>query len=372
MRLLFVEQHPRFIGGSERMSLTLCRHAKQRGHETWLAYAEEGDMVPAYAAAGAHCCQVPSLPVAVRQPLTALRSFTSLWRLARSARIDLLFTSQVNYVSLVAAVGRAVGARTAVHLGLVYDYPSPLFRTGTWLIDLGVAPSAHTAEGWRVCGWPAQSLRVIPNGVDTTAFMPGDGRPAARARLGLVGVQGPVIAYVGRIVREKGILTLMRAFARHRRSRGEGHLMVVGLAPADEASSLTATARDEGVPDHAWEVRPPTPTPEDVYRAADIVVVPSECEEAFGLVPLEAMACGTLAIVSDRAGLPEFVAPLGQDAVFVAGNPEDLRLRLDFWLTDGGRRDRAALQMAAHTRAEYAFDACADAYLTAFQSLVSG
>jgi glycosyltransferase involved in cell wall biosynthesis len=254
-----------------------------------------------------------------------------------------------------------------VHLGLVYDFPSPIFRSGMRFIDMAMAPSHHTADGWRGRDWPARSLRVIPNGVDTRTFCPGLSRKAARDHLAISVEKSPLIAYVGRLVPEKGILTLTRAFASYRRSGGEGHLMFVGPAPAGEVLRLRDAAREEGLPDAAWEVRPSTPTPEDVYRAADLVVVPSEWDEPFGLVPVEAMACGTLAIVSDRGGLPRFVAPLNGDAVFAAADPESLGARLHYWLSDPDRREAAAARMASHARAHFSFEPCGDAYLAAFE-----
>jgi glycosyltransferase involved in cell wall biosynthesis len=371
VNVLFLEQAPSFGGGSERMSLALCQHALQRGHRTWLVHAAAGDMVPAYARAGATCRELPVTPVAVRHPLTAWRSFSGLRALVRQARIDVLFTSQVNYVSLLAAVGRWTGVRTSVHLGLTYDYPSPVFRTGMRLIDLAVTPSEHTADGWRRRDWPARSLRVIPNAVDTGVFHPGDGREAARRRLALSRSPAPLVAYVGRLVPDKGIFTLARAFARYRRLGGDGHLLFVGTAPGPEAAQLRQVATEEGLAGDVWSIRPATSVPEDVYRAADLIVVPSEWDEPFGLVPLEAMACGTVALVSNRGVLPEFVAPRRHDAVFAAGDPEGLSERLTHWLGDERRREDAAVDLSTYVRANFSFERCGDAYLAAFGRLVA-
>jgi glycosyltransferase involved in cell wall biosynthesis len=370
MRILFLEQRPRFIGGSERMSLALCRHAIARGHEAWLAYAAEGDMVSAYEAGGAAVRQLAATPIAVRHPMTAWRSFTGLRSLTRSAGIDFVFTSQVNYVSLLAAVGRSAPVGTGVHLGLTYDYPSPVFRTGMRFIDVGVTPSEHTAAGWRDRDWPPASLRVIPNGVDTRTFSPGDGRIAARARLGLDADGSPLIAYVGRLAEEKGIFTLLRAFAAFRRVGHQGRLLFVGTPMHNEQERLAELGNREGLVAASWSVRRATPTPEDIYRAADIVVVPSEWQEPFGLVPLESMACGTMVVVSDRGILPSFVEPAGARAVFQAGNVEALCHRLVYWLGDGARREAAASQLLQHTRDRFNFERCGDAYLHAFQSCV--
>jgi glycosyltransferase involved in cell wall biosynthesis len=370
--LLFLEEAPRFAGGSERMSLTLCRHTVARGHRVLLAHAEDGDMVPAYAAAGASVHRIPARPVAIRRTASALRSVTSLSTLVRRKRVDLVFTSQVNYVSLLGAAKALTGVRTCVHLGLVYDYPSPLFRAGTRTVNVAVAPSTHTADGWRARGWPDASLRVIPNGVDTMTFSQGDGRSAARRRLGLR-MEGdePLIAYVGRLVEDKGILTLVRAFATWRGTADRGRLVFVGPGTPADIERLRMVARDVSLPDHAWEVRPATSTPEDVYRAADLVVVPSQWAEPFGLAPLEAMACGTLAVVSDCGILPEFVAPVGRDAVFTAGDPASLAERLTVWLGDATRRQAAADTLARHTRETYAFHRCGDAYLEAFREALA-
>ena len=290
MNLLFLEQQPRFIGGSERMGLALCAHAQAHGHHSWLVHGEPGDMVAAYAAAGASCMQRPVAPLAARHPREALRSIAALRGVVQSKRIDVIFTSQVSCVSLLAAVGRTTAAHTAVHLGLFYDFPSPLFRASRHAIDLGIAPSEHTAAAWRRRGWPSGALQVIRNGVDTAVFSPGDGREAARTRLGVDAAARPLVAYVGRLVAEKGIFTLMRALAWHRRAGGAGHLLFAGYAPADEAAQLARIAREEKLADDDWDIRPATDKPEDIYRAADLVVVPSEWDEPFGLVPLEAMA----------------------------------------------------------------------------------
>jgi len=370
MRLLFLEERPRFGGGSERMSLALCQHAILRGHAATLAFATPGDMVRAYEVAGAAVHQVPAFPVAVREPATAWTSIGSLRRLVKDCRSEILFTSQVNYMSLVAAIGKLTGVRTIVHLGLVYDYPSPIFRAGTRLVDLGIAPSEHTAAGWRAKNWPVRSLRVIPNGVDLRTFCSGDGREASRRRIGVRDLDGPVVAYVGRLSAEKGIFTLLKAFADYRRSNMTGTLLFVGNPMADEGDRLGRMAIEEGLPATSWALQPATSRPEDVYRAADAVVMPVEWDEPFGLVPLEAMACGTLAIVSDRGVLPSFVSALGREAVFQSGDVASLAARLRYWLGDEPRREAAAKVVATDIRERFDFARCGDAYLDAFRAII--
>jgi glycosyltransferase involved in cell wall biosynthesis len=371
VNLLFLEEFPHFGGGSERVSLSLCQHAIERGHRAWLAFDRPGDMVDAYREVGASCEAAPIRPIVARKPIDVWQSLTHVRRILRTHAIDLVFTSQVNYASVLAAISQWMHVPTVVHLGLEYDYPSPIFRSSVRHVSLGVAPSAHTADGWRRRGWPARSLTVIPNGVDTQRFSIGAGRAAARAELGLKPETGPVVAYVGRVVRAKGVFTLLKAFAQYHRTQGAGHLMVVGAGEQDDAAALQREADEIGLAKSAWDLRQATANPESVYRAADLVVVPSEWEEPFGLVPLEAMACGTLAVVSDRGILPTFVTPAAPQAVFAAGNAEQLGDRLAYWLSDAAAREQAASRAAAHVRSEFGLARCGDGYLSAFSGLVA-
>jgi len=369
MRLVFLEERPEFGGGSERMSLALCRHAVRKGHEAWLVHAQPGNMVAEYQDAGARCQHLPVFPIAVRRPTEALRSYRHLASVADDVKANVLFTSQVNFAPLLVAVGRRGRVVSAVHLGLAYDYPSPVFQAGMRRVDLGVTPSQHTAAEWTRRGWPESSLRVIPNGVETDRFSIGDGREAARQRLGLPAGM-PIVAFVGRLVPEKGIATLLGAFARYLRKGREGHLLFAGGAEPTVRERLGERAQAEGLDESAWEIRPATPRPEDVYRAADVVVVPSEWDEPFGLVPLEAASCGTLTIVSNRGVLESFVKPLGERAVFHSGDTAGLADRLDYWLADADRRASSAECLSRFVRTTFDFNVCGDAYLAEFASRV--
>lgn len=348
------------------MSLALCRHALTRGHACSLAYAESGDMVHAYASVDASTHALPVFPLAVRHPWIAWRSIRSLVRLVRTTNADWIVTSQVSYVSLLALVGKLTRTRTAVHLGLPFAFPSPLFGYGMRHVTLGITPSPHTAESWKQRGWPEKRLRIIPNGVDTAIFNSLVSRQQSRAEIGISPDKGPLVTYVGRIVTPKGVQTLLRAFASWRKRTNIGLLLFVGHAQADVTTALRQLAAQLDLPNEAWEIRPQTSHPESFYRAADLVVVPSEWDEPFGLAPLEAMACGTLAVVSDRGVMPEFVAPLGGACVFQSGDASSLEERLKNWLSDTPARENAAVQMAEYITSRYSFTHCGDAYLEAF------
>ena len=77
--------------------------------------------------------------------------------------------------------------------------------------------------------------------------------------------------------------------------------------------------------------------PRMVYRASDVTVVPSLWEEPFGLVPLEAIACGLLPLVSDRGFLPEIVQKVNPELIHRAGDEEMLAKTILGWLQSDNR-----------------------------------
>jgi D-inositol-3-phosphate glycosyltransferase len=148
-------------------------------------------------------------------------------------------------------------------------------------------------------------IEVIPPGVDHATFSPGD-RDAARARLGLPG--GPSLLFVGRIQPLKGADLAIRCLAE---LPGAATLVVVGgPSGADgvaELERLRALARDLDVTDRVRWVSPqPHESLADWYRSADVCLVPSR-SESFGLVALEAAACGTPVVAANVGGLRSLV-----------------------------------------------------------------
>lgn len=151
-------------------------------------------------------------------------------------------------------------------------------------------------------------LRVVAPGVDHAFFGPGH-RPQARRALGLP-ADVPVLVFVGRIQPLKGADVAVRALAAL-----EGHpdarLVVVGGPSGPRGEEHLMFLRDlVGRLDVADRVHFVAPQPHELlsthYRAADVCVVPSR-SESFGLVALEAAACGTPVVASAVGGLTTLV-----------------------------------------------------------------
>jgi D-inositol-3-phosphate glycosyltransferase len=153
----------------------------------------------------------------------------------------------------------------------------------------------------RYYGADPSRMHTIPCGVDVELFTPGD-QGAARRALGLP--QGsPVILWIGRLERLKGVDVLVDAVAQLQ----ERDFTLVIVGGDDRATPLRAELEAQaaalGIADN---VRFDGAVPHDdlvaYYRAADVCVQPSYYE-SFGLVAVEAMACGTPVVASRVGGL---------------------------------------------------------------------
>ena len=206
----------------------------------------------------------------------------------------------------------------------------------------------------RYHGVDPRRIAVVPCGVDTTLFTPGD--PAdARRRLGLE--RGPLLLYVGRLAPIKGLVTLMDAIARLRERGRIVRLLVIG-GEADEPrdgheADLRRRVERLRLGDRVTFVgHQPQQALRDFYVAADATVLPSYYE-SFGMVALEAMACGSPVIASRvggltttvRDGVTGFLVPDG-DVKALADHVERLLADADLrW-----RLGREGVQWAAQHR----------------------
>jgi len=211
---------------------------------------------------------------------------------------------------------------------------------------------------------------IVPPGVDLGTFEPGD-RAAARRQLGL-SEQDAVLAFAGRIQPLKAPDVVLRAAAelldRDPALRGRLVVLVVGgpsgsgLERPHGLEELTAAL---GIAD---VVRFLPPQPRDrlglVYRAADAVAVPSH-NESFGLVALEAQACGTPVVAAAVGGLPVAVAD-GVSGVLVGSHrTSDWADALAAVALRPAYREQLAAGAVGHAR-RFSWDRTTDALLATY------
>jgi len=158
----------------------------------------------------------------------------------------------------------------------------------------------------RLYGSPPGRLEIVAPGVEHAFFTPGD-RRGARHALGMG--DGPVLLFVGRIQPLKGVDVAVRALAAL--GRADASLYVVGGASGHEGEievrRVGALVSELGLEEQVHFVAPQAHHMlSTYYRAADAVWVPSR-SESFGLVALEAAACGIPVVANGVGGLLSLV-----------------------------------------------------------------
>jgi D-inositol-3-phosphate glycosyltransferase len=182
-------------------------------------------------------------------------------------------------------------------------------------------------------GVAPERIEPLTPGVDLAFFSPGQ-RWAARQAIGLG--ERPVLLFVGRIQPLKGVDLAVEALAR---LRNEAAVLVIVGGPSGLEGEETLRDLHERIAEHGLEdrVRFVEPQPHHLlstyYRAADACLVPSR-SESFGLVALEAAACGTPVVATDVGGLRNNVID-GITGFLVPGrDPVDFAARVDEVLGD--------------------------------------
>jgi D-inositol-3-phosphate glycosyltransferase len=220
----------------------------------------------------------------------------------------------------------------------------------------------------------ASKMVVIPPGVDVSRFYP---IPADEART-YIGLKPDdrMILFVGRIEPLKGVDTLLEAMScLQLKEKKRVHLAIIGGEPDADPETMTAEmARlmnlcevlglDQSVVFLGKRDQDKLPY---YYSAAEVVVMPSQYE-SFGMVALEAMACGTPVVASEVGGLAYLVRDGETGFTIPAEEPETLCDKLSWLLTEDELRQKMGSQAAAHAQ-DYAWEKIAKQIVEVYQGL---
>ncbi len=315
-------------------------------------------------------------PIPAGRPAKLWFEQVAVPRAARALRLDLL---HVPYLAppLFSPVPTIVTVHDLIPLLLPAYRGSWRKRAYFWLdvqatrrADLLLAVSEHTkADTVRHLRYPAERIHVTYEAAAPTL------RPAApeeiaalRARYGL---PPRFVLYLGDTDLRKGVHRLLRAFARWRTEAGDQETALVIAGPLHAPGGplfldLPALIADLGLRGAAHLLGAvPEADKAALYSAAAVFAFLSEYE-GFGLPPLEAMACGTPVLASDRSSIPEIV---GQAGVLV--NPFDegaVAAALGRLLADAGRREELRGRGLARAN-EFSWERTARETLRAYEEM---
>ena len=351
-------------GGMENGVVNMARALEPRGFEMHVACLERR---------GAFADRLPQ-PGRVTvlgksggfSPRAALRLAAEISRL----RPDAVHSHNLGaliYASLATAGGRRTALLHGEHSQLTADELTPRrLRQRRWFYR--ACRAVHTVshpmrDELLALGFSAEKISVIPNGVDTAHFLPGD-RAAARRALDLP-ADAVCIGIVGRFGPFKRHAVLLDAFAEIAPHFPAAHLVIAGLGGSEEAA---IRARAQAAPLAArihWLGF--QSDPRACYQALDLLAIPS-VNEGLSNVALEAMSSAIPALANLGCG-HEHIITSGHDGLIAdLTTPAALAAHLSALLAQPARLvdfgEKARTKMTGH----FSLDAMADAYARLYQT----
>ena len=224
------------------------------------------------------------------------------------------------------------------------------------------------------------NITVIPAGVDTQTFAPKDANDARKV-LGIT--EKNVILYVGRFVAQKGIPTLLQAYAQVRKQltttqQNNTILLLVGGNVEEHTSKqsriqtriqnlITSLQLEDAVHIEGQVNNDDLPT---FYQAADLCVVPSRYEP-FGIVPLEAMSCGIPVVASFVGGMKTTVRNLYTGLHARPNNSADFAHKMRILLLNPELRKEFGIHAREHIENEFSWNTVCDHVLSCYNATIA-
>ena len=223
------------------------------------------------------------------------------WMVSEATSIPLIHT--MHTTAKVKNLNLAVGEKPEPHTRAIGE--EQVVKAATGLIANTDAEAASLVSLYDAC--PDRVFVVAP-GVDLQTFSPADGKAAARNRLNIA-PDAIMLTFVGRVQPHKGPDVLLKAAAEmvmhtpHLRAKLAVVIIGGASGSVNELEKIKSLARFLKIEDVTHFIEPASrEVLPDWYRASDLVCVPSY-SESFGLVALEAQACGTPVVATAIGGL---------------------------------------------------------------------
>lgn len=325
--ILFTSSHTG-LGGGETSLFEMVRRLDPARWTPHLLCPEEGQLTRVWGAQGWPVHVLPwraATPVFIPAVWSLFPVVGKIAALIRQERIAVV-RPEYHSVPFVAPACRAVGVPWVWMVHGVWTHPRP-WQTGLF------RQAAHffADSGWTKAGFlgdppfmPPERVEVLHLGVDTSRFQPGGNGGAVRLSLDIP-ADAPVITIVGRFQPIKGHLNFLGMAARLAPDFPQARFLIVGdnVLDGEVGDRHKAAIREMVEADPRLQQQVIftgfTDELEDIIAATDVMVTASDFE-SFGMVNLEAMACG-VPVVSTNVGGPAETVRDGETGFLVP--PQD-------------------------------------------------
>jgi glycosyltransferase involved in cell wall biosynthesis len=341
-------------GGTEMQMLQMSRELASRGHQIDLLYNQAGELNSDFEAFCHSMSKVPTFYFSKnRAPQDLLHLAPAVWASVR-ARPDVVYVNTESEMVFGLLAGFASRAPAVCHLhGTVLTKEE---------IEAGMTPrlfararaviacSEFVRNQFLEAGVDPEKITAVHNGIDLSQYPPATDtqRLEARRTLGLP-EDAFITLFMGRLEVEKGIDVLLDAWRHLDLSPDSARLLIVGSAGLfSSAEGRLEALQDAAPPGCDWlPMRRDVLTP---LHAADVLVMPSMWNEAFGRVVVEGLAAGLPSVASRVGAVPEILSGFLADFIFEKGSSTELADRLASlvdWRTKRPELGQQCAQVAA-------------------------
>lgn len=360
LNVVYVRDHLAPSGGTTYLRNTLPRFDPRRIRASLCVLQPRDDSIPSVESA-----EIPTFFAgrSKRDP----RHLLEVRALLRTWKPDLLVLSGPKSMIVGGLLARVLGLPSSPR----FNNMLPVSKATIWVqrrllstTTVAVAVS-HAVRDWAAACYrlPPSHVEVIHPGHETARFALGpEVGQAIRAKLG-IDTSAPVVALVGRLVTaQKGQDLVVKAMPRLLRSHPNAILLIIGEGPDREL--LETLSCDLGIGRAVRLLGHRDDVPE-ILAAADVVAIPSVCEEAFPFTALEGWAAGRPLVAFASGGLAEMVQHRKTGLVIPKGDAAGLIDAILRVLNDAALADRlvnAGRRAAAEFTVENHVEALSDFY----------
>lgn len=338
MHIIVLEKEPSSSRGGQELSLLdVCCGLSQRGHSISLLIVKEGDLLKYYQSFCVQIVNVNGYTINWRKPTTSVNLFTDIWQVVKREN-SVVYVNEYRDSLFGSLLALFKNMPLVCHLRLPpFKEALSIQQTiGVKGIKRFIAISNQTKLDWVNKGFKKDMIDVVHNGINLELFKPSEKLSTAREEWNIPEYT-KIILYVGRLNKEKGLETLINAFALLLKKGIKARLLIAGkplwnLSPEmgeEYRKSLKQLSIALGVEKHVDFLGHVTNTA-SLYQLSDVTVLPSIWAEPFGRVVIESMACGTPVVASRIGGIPEILTGEFQSGLFEPGNAEDLSATLSY------------------------------------------
>lgn len=345
MNLIVLENHVTTQrGGQELNLLEICRGLFHRGHRITLLYLKPGDLLPQYQS---FCDRTISISAYgfdwrnLKSTLKFLPSLVQIWQIP-IANNSLIFCNDYHFSLFAYALSYVQKLPYVCYLQLPPLNLNHQRKFGLRGVDRFISVSEQTKQDWIDFGISSDRIRVVYNGANLEKFKPADNPTAMKQKWGIQDDTN-VISYIGRIDREKGLETLIKATANLIKKGRRIQTLIAGKPVTHYSSSRGRECEDEGMSYLRSLIRLADQLevgdrvkfvgyladPVSLYQASDINVLPSIWNEPCSLGLFESLACGVPKVASRIGGNPEILTHEFAKYLFEPGDDHDLAEKLD-------------------------------------------